>query len=315
MPQNTNTATDKLPQTSVKKRRLSQSSAPEAISPSPMASLEGLPVELKVTILASLQDVPTLEALVKSSPSFHQSYFGQRQLILSAVLSTELTPNVLLEARYVFQAGKIQRGESEESWISDVKSFPDDYKAQLRGTSNERASEPSPLWKVTDLETLLSIVKLQSSIRDVSKDFHRSTLSIHPTSGQDLEFQELSLNERRRIYRACYRFEIFSYLFANLIWSPLYTLDWSPEIGYQAGILFFSEFERWEVEEIYCIREYIYRAYDKIFRENEDELFKFFFREEERDRPDGMPQTESDVLARMRPKSKFCNRMSLSIIR
>jgi len=86
-----------------------------AISSSPMASLDGLPVELKVTILASLQDIPTLKALVKSSPSLRQSYLGQRQLILSAVLSTEMTPSVLLEARFVFRAEKIQLGDSEEA--------------------------------------------------------------------------------------------------------------------------------------------------------------------------------------------------------
>lgn len=144
------------------------------------------------------------------------------------------------------------------------------------------------------------------------KDFHCSTLSKHPTSGQDLEFEELSPNERRRIYRACYRFEIFSYLFAHLIWNHFEYAGIGSNVGCQAGILYFSRFERWEFEELFCLRDYIYRAYDKIFKDNEDEICNFFSTEEERDHPDGMSRAERDVLAR---KSRFYYQKSLFIIR
>jgi hypothetical protein len=170
---------------------------------------------------------------------------------------------------------------------------------QYREGNNDRP----PILKPLDLEATISLVQLHCSIMGVADNFHYSTLSKHPLSGQNLKYEELSPSERRRIYRACYRFEIFSYLFANLIWyHPPAMLAASL-----AGALFFPGFKDWEIEEIFCIRDYIFRVYDKMFKDCEEELFYFYFREEE---SDGFPaQTDEDVLARMREKSKSFTRL------
>lgn len=109
-----NAATDESPVARVnKRRRITQTLHihPESPNSSPMASLDGLPVELKVAILANLPDVSTLHALVRSSPFYHQSYLGHRQSILFAVLSTEMTPSVCSKPDMFF----LRRRSSEET--------------------------------------------------------------------------------------------------------------------------------------------------------------------------------------------------------
>jgi hypothetical protein len=260
--------------------------------------LEALPAELQAAILRCLPDIPTLHALIRASPLYHQSYVVQRPSILLTVLSNDMTPGVLDEARFVFEAAKIRRGDSDDAWISDVESFLKGYRQHREGKVDQQ-----PNLKPLDLEATISLVQLHCSIMGIADDFHYSALSKHPISGQNLKYQELSSSERRRIYRACYRIEIFTYLFANFIWhDPPATM-----FGSLAGALFFPEFNYWEIEEIFCIRDYIFRVYDKMFWDCEEELFKFFFREEE---SDGFPtQTEEDVLARMREKSKSFTRV------
>lgn len=53
---------------------------------SPSASLEGLAVELQHEILQRLPDLPTLDAIVHASQSYHRAYVARRQSILAEVV-------------------------------------------------------------------------------------------------------------------------------------------------------------------------------------------------------------------------------------
>ena len=65
--------------------------------------LDGLPVELKVPILAFSSDIDSLQALVQASPSFHQAYAGARRAILSTVVIREIHPDAILDALAVLE--------------------------------------------------------------------------------------------------------------------------------------------------------------------------------------------------------------------
>lgn len=87
-------------------------------------------------------------------------------------------------------------------------------------------------------------------------------------------YGDLSGNEKRRIYRALYRFELFRALFAE----PR-DIRISPEArgcfdAIDQSLLFLSIFKTWEVEELACVRDYITRRHTDFFRESFSELSK-----------------------------------------
>jgi hypothetical protein len=265
--------------------------------------LEGLPVELQLLILQAAPDVPTLYALVRSSPVFYTTYISGQRSILLAVLSTELTLTVLRESCAGLRAVNIRRGDDgseDDVWTREVYAFLNDYSqyclspkvgnAQLSGLPLDKA-------------TLLHISHNHSSVRTVTLDFCKSTLSLHPITGQDTPFQELSQNEKRRIYRACYRFELFCKLFGRLVYESSSVPEWGFYPGSRISSLFLSKFNLWEVEEIASIHDYINMRYDQIFKECETQLLDMYCRQEGSYGYAG--QSMQDMVGRMRNKSNI----------
>jgi hypothetical protein len=110
-------------------------------------------------------------------------------------------------------------------------------------------------------------------VAKITSDFCEATLSVHPVTGERIQPQgDLSINEKRRIYRALYRFELFRALFTKPCGIPM-----SPESrGYfdpmNKSFLFLSVFKVWEVEELACVHDYIIRRHTEILRESSSEL-------------------------------------------
>ena len=129
------------------------------------ATLEKMPVELKVVILRESPDVSTLYTLVRSSPSYYQIYSRQRQSILHSVLSNTLSPRTLLEFHSVIRARSVQRGPF---WPLEVVEFLNNYREDDVGAPHN-----------IGLEDLIEISKVDSgrSQRLLYVDiFHTSTL-------------------------------------------------------------------------------------------------------------------------------------------
>jgi len=59
------------------------------------ALIEQLPVELQVSILSSISDIPTLYNFITSSPNYFGTYFDHMVPILFAVLCNEYGPDFL----------------------------------------------------------------------------------------------------------------------------------------------------------------------------------------------------------------------------
>ena len=73
------------------------------------ASLEGLAVELQFEILERLTDLPSLNAIVHASPSYHRAYVTRRQFILAKVVSRDIGPDTVLEAQAICMALKTDK--------------------------------------------------------------------------------------------------------------------------------------------------------------------------------------------------------------
>jgi hypothetical protein len=93
------------------------------------ASLDGLPAELKTSILHSASNTPALQTLVQSSPLYHKVYLDERKVILSTVLLRDIGTEVLPDALAVHKASQI--GSYGSSGRKDsVKSFISQYKVE-----------------------------------------------------------------------------------------------------------------------------------------------------------------------------------------
>jgi hypothetical protein len=231
------------------------------------ASLDGLPSELKASILHSAPSIPALQMLVRSSPLYHKVYLDERKVILSAVLLRDIGLQVLPDALAVHKASQIGFDGSGLRKGS-VKSFISQYKAE-RGSSSPATCDP------LDIGTLESLSRLQSVVAKITSDFCEATLSVHPVTGERTQpHRDLSINEKRRIYRALYRFELFRALFTEPRGIQIPPESRRCFDSMDQSLLFLSIFKAWEVEEVACVRDYIIRRHTEILRESSSELSK-----------------------------------------
>lgn len=220
------------------------------------ASLEGLAFELKFEILQRLTDLPSLDAIVHASPSYHRAHVTRRHSILAKVVSRDIGPNILLEAHALAMALTTNNKDG-----SEIRRFLEEYKS----TRTEPASVSIERFPLTHIATLS---RVQYAVRFASKDFCQATLSRHPLSSEKEEdIPPLSTNEARRINRAFYRFEIFCTIFSQPGFKVKRKLDCMDMCH-----LFLNQFPPWEVEEIACIRDYIIGRYAQLFAKHEHEL-------------------------------------------
>lgn len=217
------------------------------------ASLEGLAFEIQYEILQRLPDLPSLDALVHASPSYHRAYVAGRQSILAKVLSRDIGPDVLFEAH-----AKVKALMTNKKDGSEIRRYLQDY----RSTRREPASvsiERVPLPHIAVLS------QIQRAVRFAMKDFCQATLSRHPLNGEKEErIMPLSTNEGRRIGRAFYRFEIF----CSMLGQPGFKVKRILNCMDMCH-LFLNHFPPWEVEEIACVRDYIIGRYAQFFAKHE----------------------------------------------
>ena len=243
---------------------------PQSNFPIPrIASLDGLPTELKQLILHSAPNILALQALVRSSPVYHKAYLYERRVLLSTVLLRDIGTDVLPDALAVHKAFQIGFDESGGR-KDDVRSFISQYKA-------ERASSSPIMCDSLDIQTLKSLSRLQSVVAKIAVDFCKTTLSIHPVTGQRIpSHAELSPNEKRRIYRAFYRFELFRALFSEPRGIKIPPESRRCFDAMDQSLQFLSIFKAWEVEELACVRDYIIGRHTEILRESSSELSRLY---------------------------------------
>jgi hypothetical protein len=113
-------------------------------------------------------------------------------------------------------------------------------------------------------------------VTKVASVFCKSRLSIHPVICSRIDhYEALSDNERRRIYRALYRFELFRDLFPRENSADTTPDDMEPFDPMDISHLYLSLFHPWEAEEIACIREFFMDFYGENFVQLSDELNLF----------------------------------------
>jgi hypothetical protein len=233
-----------------------------------IASLETLPLVIKLAILAQIPDVETLDKLILASRVYSglcSEDVGKE--VVFTILHRELSPSLIVEAQAILEARRIWRNET---WLMSVEGFVHTCKNEKRLASVENEDREREERGFRLEEGVLEIVKRHSLIVAMVKEFFAETLAVHPVTKELVDGPVvLSKTEEIRVQRAFYRFEIFRVLFAekDIRKSGEYQGRYFGER--ELSDLYFSGtgMRAWEVEELACVRDWMFRVYGNVLEE------------------------------------------------
>ncbi|CZR58497.1 uncharacterized protein PAC_08389 [Phialocephala subalpina] len=226
--------------------------------------LENLPKELQSLILQNLPDCTTLRALIRSSTTYHTSYLGQRQFILSQVLLNELGPECLFLACALEQCSIISdlHTSGAEFLTRMFNGFFIHYYDQL-----ETAKDGDWL-EGKDLDTVISITRLHWLIVSVAS-IYLTQLAKNPlTKAISRNQGPPSRHEIQRVVRALYHFEIYCSLFTSrTLYSPAENFEDHVSLSgpqYGTSLRYLPNIDVADAEGVACLREHLNNYYTKL---------------------------------------------------
>ncbi|KAL6835548.1 hypothetical protein V8C40DRAFT_234572 [Trichoderma camerunense] len=237
-------------------------------------NLENLPAELRTQLLLSMPDLPTLRALIHTSPTMHTQYRYDRDHVLWTCLERELS-GFLIDAYANMMSRVCELGSPRTD--EKITSFLDTYRAWLSGAS------PLPDLQSIDsgyihwmaayhisvacpLARMYSSWALDNIKKTVSSSVARNGTETLPIA-QDSRGVNLSRSEEIRIFRALYRYETYHHLFGR---------NKGRRHGgfrhHEINEIFFSQFAPWEAEAVGCVDIFIRQKYKDIFSDVKEDL-------------------------------------------
>ncbi|KFY03662.1 hypothetical protein O988_01336 [Pseudogymnoascus sp. VKM F-3808] len=227
------------------------------------ATLETLPIELQVLILASAPDFATLRDLVHASPVYHRAYTSAKAIILSALIQTQQVPGTEVDSLGVLLS--LDYADGMQDHPAEVIAFLDRYRhARGRGRWVNTKNPPLPVrWRPlqTDIDDLIVVVKSQNFTEYLTDQFlemevqNRRCGSIK--AGGKIT---ISSEERLRNHRAIYRLQIYYNLFGIAESTSLMQTDnifQCPSPSREIWALFFQTFPPWEHQEMYTMWKFV----------------------------------------------------------
>ncbi|SPO01734.1 uncharacterized protein DNG_04407 [Cephalotrichum gorgonifer] len=223
-----------------------------------MASIQHLPLELKLNIFSYVYHPYDLHSLISSCPELLHAFVPNRTRILSSLLKAVILPGALHHA--LFASQEIDASVSGDSFVEYTQDLLENY-----------FSPDTIVDLPTDTLGLIRLSRLYSQVsrlidgyvcqaaRRISGD---DDPPWHDPAGQIPEgFAPLSSNERTRLQRAFFRHELYS--------RQLRRYDCSEQYE-----LFVRRLFPWEIEEMSCVYYYFAFLARGVFGELEDELVR-----------------------------------------
>lgn len=225
------------------------------------SALESLAPELQLQILFNADTPDDLHALIQASPRLYQVYLHNKDTILSAVALRQFHPAVASDALFFAKISQLEQPLSRDTVMELCKTYPNE------------------LQEATNIPISISVAlcKLVSNVRFFIEDYARNTLPIMEGLGRSLDlevlpeywpenpvsYSQLSSSETGRLQRAFCRFETYRYLFARCSSELDHDLRECPSrpslTPAEQASLFLQRFPDFQVTEINCIRDYLYR--------------------------------------------------------
>jgi hypothetical protein len=217
--------------------------------------LESLPAEMRIRILLQLPDIPSLNALIRASPSYCASYLeaGRLKVLSNIALAAfqkfdyRLRPDALAairSARYL----ELHSGDRE-----GVPDFLQQY-----GHARDEMACPTDLeWSSCgSAAEALDLYYLHEKIKMIADDYCQVIAS---ESSQAKQTSSLSDLEQLRLYRAIYRYQIYCDFFGGK--EPMRRSTTRIERS------FLPTFPPWEIDEIASIWRYVDRRWVTLLRQ------------------------------------------------
>lgn len=242
-------------------------------------SLELLSPELQLQIILHLDTPESLHALISASSRFYQVFRTNKESTLSTIARRQLPQSAAQDALAIEKVS--QPGLPLLSRDSVLAFF--DF------TREERCK-----WQksVLSLPISIKLCKLDKTIRFFITDYARNTIpiidqlrvfedfSIRKECWQNCHtpYFELSTDECKRLKRAFCRYETYRQLFSrcssNLNYDLYHHCREPPLSIIEQGQLFFQHTPAYQVVEVACIRDYLFRRLRGIFDQVEDEAVR-----------------------------------------
>ena len=234
--------------------------------------LEILAPELQLQILFKADTPKDLHALIHTSPRLYQVYIHNKDTILSTVARRQFHPAVIHDALFFAKISQLEQPLSRDTVLELCKT----YSAEVCEGKNLPVSMS------------VALCELASNVKFFIEDYARNTLPILEGLGRSLDLEVLpeylpenlishsriSDSEIGRLQRAFCRFEIYRYLFArcsSTIDHELRRCAHEPSLDpADQAELFLERFPDFQVTEINCIRDYLYRRLRGVFSRVED---------------------------------------------
>lgn len=236
------------------------------------SALELLAPELQLQILLSAATPEDLHALIQAIPRLYQVFLLNKDIVLSAVARRQFHPAVISDALYFAKISQLQQPLPRDIVLELCRGYPSE---QYQGT-------------VIPVPMSVALCKLARNVRFFIEDYARNTLPLIEDLGRSLDvkvlpeyspenpvpYSQLSDSESGRLQRAFCRFEIYRYLFARCFPELDHDIQ---ECGQEPSLtraeqasLFLLKFPDYQITEIICIRDYLYRRLRGIFSRLED---------------------------------------------
>ncbi|KAI9753605.1 MAG: hypothetical protein M4579_005069 [Chaenotheca gracillima] len=230
---------------------------------------QDLAFELQRMILYSICDIDSLRSIIHASPECHHIYAMERRKILATTLARDLiSDEVILDA---LSASRSLPLRSETTTKPQVQEF-------VRSYRQDREKYVADL-EILHIDDLTHLGGLHGNVRFVTTYFYQYTLDAIPHYVEPIGHERaISRTELIRIYRAFYRFETFCNAFDFRRQLDSYHDDqydtWRKIDARDRADWFLSIFPPWEVEEIACVRDYIFNLYKEGYREIAEDLMR-----------------------------------------
>ncbi len=246
-------------------------------------ALEVLSPEIQQQILLKLDDIDALHALIRASPRLYQVFRLNEDTILSTIALNHFHPAVRPEALAVAKLAQLQHqsGMDTQSRRDTARQFCDAFPNQIDQWCETYSLESVPT----------QLCKLARAIRFSINDYTQSTLPILDQVRQSRDLQifseypphshvphpQLSSTEIGRLQRAFCRYELYRHLFSRCLQDvpngmhKCATITEPPITAAEQANIFFRNLPPFQITEIACIRDYLYRRLQGILFKLEDE--------------------------------------------
>lgn len=244
-------------------------------------TLELLPTELQCQILKSTPNLKTLHALIRASAQYFSVFKASRESIISHVAWNNITPTVVPIALHA-----LAQRDQRIVWrypTSDTFLASKVQRQKTKMTFRGPGEIPFKTWKrlISFHHIVNSFISSFASSRLVAlENSIQLQISLSPLpslQGSDPEKAMLDLSqiEYARLARAFYHLDLFSNLF--------YDID-SRNMNYNQtciafldrSVLFLESLPGWEVDELLCVRSYIFEGLKKFMNQFDDEFMEAF---------------------------------------